>query len=391
MVDDLFVFGDDFEAILGILEEDEALEEEFTAVASDVQSADIICKDCGKKCKSKGGYKRHRAAKHGQDENRVNSDESNTNADKTKKTFILTAVILTKIVLKVLNSVKGNEVFSTSIRNELSSYKHKELEERSTEFSVMKALFEGYAKNGNTEKFYGAYYAQVPLKSTTFFPGLSHNAATLLATKLADGMLSYCNDLKSVTNKSQSSKTALSEKENTGLQYVGGYVLHKLYKKFARKSLPENQQAMAILKAGKLEQDTETQKLVSSLNRGGLWSITQPAQNIFFRTEHYFRQQTSKSGLLKIDIAGITESAIVDSQVISSFQSMVSDAEIVTISNVNKGVLHAIVSLYIRVRSYTFAKDVIQSHKIQSKHAKTKALRKEIIRSYDQDKQDRLG
>ncbi|XP_068707470.1 uncharacterized protein [Montipora foliosa] len=152
MVDDLFVFGDDFEAILGILEEDEALEEEFTAVASDVQSADIICKDCSKKCKSKGGYKRHRAAKHGQDENRVNSDESKSNADKTRKTFILTAVILTKIVLKVLKSVKGNEVFSTSIRNELSSYKHKELEEGSTEFSVMKALFEGYAKNGNTEK-----------------------------------------------------------------------------------------------------------------------------------------------------------------------------------------------------------------------------------------------
>ena len=78
------------------------------------------------------------------------------------------------------------------------------------------------------------------LKSTTFFPGLSHNATTLLATKLADGMLSYCNDLKSSSNKSQSLKTALSEKENAGLQYVGGYVLHKLHKKFARKSLPEN-------------------------------------------------------------------------------------------------------------------------------------------------------
>ena len=171
---------------------------------------------------------------------------------------------------------------------------------------------------------------------------------------------------------------------------VGGYVLHKLYKKFARKSLPENEQAMAILKAGKLEQGTETQKLVSSLNRGGLWSITQPAENIFFHTEHYFRQKTSKPGLLQIDIAGITESAIMDSQVISNFQSMVSDAEIVTISNVNKDVLHAIVSLYITVRSYTFAKDVIQRHKIQSKHAKTKALRKEIMRSCDQEKQDRL-
>jgi hypothetical protein len=36
VMDDLFVFGDDFDAILDILEEDEALEEQFTAVASDV-------------------------------------------------------------------------------------------------------------------------------------------------------------------------------------------------------------------------------------------------------------------------------------------------------------------------------------------------------------------
>ena len=35
-VDDLFVFGDDFEAILDLLEEDQALKEQFTAVASDV-------------------------------------------------------------------------------------------------------------------------------------------------------------------------------------------------------------------------------------------------------------------------------------------------------------------------------------------------------------------
>ena len=35
-MDDLFVFGDDFEAILDILEEDEVLEEQFTAVANDV-------------------------------------------------------------------------------------------------------------------------------------------------------------------------------------------------------------------------------------------------------------------------------------------------------------------------------------------------------------------
>ena len=55
----------------------------------------------------------------------------------------------------------------------------------------MKALFEGFAKNGNTERFCGTNHAQVPLKLTTFFTGLSHNVAALLAAKLADGILSY--------------------------------------------------------------------------------------------------------------------------------------------------------------------------------------------------------
>ncbi|XP_015748653.1 PREDICTED: uncharacterized protein LOC107328434 [Acropora digitifera] len=60
----LFLFGEEFEAILDILEDDEELEDEFTATAKDAQSTNIVCIDCGKKCKSSGGYKRHRAAKH---------------------------------------------------------------------------------------------------------------------------------------------------------------------------------------------------------------------------------------------------------------------------------------------------------------------------------------
>ncbi|KAK3749027.1 hypothetical protein QZH41_006228 [Actinostola sp. cb2023] len=38
-----------------------------------VQSTDIVCNDCGKKCKSRGGYNRHRAAKHKQNQNSTNS------------------------------------------------------------------------------------------------------------------------------------------------------------------------------------------------------------------------------------------------------------------------------------------------------------------------------
>ena len=78
-------------------------------------------------------------------------------------------------------------------------------------------------------------------------------------------------------------KTETVVKEKAGMQYLGSYVLHNLHKKHGRTNSVESQQAMAVLRAGKLESITDSsQKPVSALNRGGLWSITQPAQQIFF-------------------------------------------------------------------------------------------------------------
>lgn len=55
--------------------------------------------------------------------------------------------------------------------------------------------------------------------------------------------------MMSPTDDSPASHTTLSDKEKAGLQYIGGYVLHKLHKKYARNETPESQHAMAILKA----------------------------------------------------------------------------------------------------------------------------------------------
>ena len=43
--DDLFLFGDDFEAILDLLDEDEALQEQFSTVASEVSAnyINLVC------------------------------------------------------------------------------------------------------------------------------------------------------------------------------------------------------------------------------------------------------------------------------------------------------------------------------------------------------------
>ena len=67
---------------------------------------------------------------------------------------------------------------------------------------------------------------------------------------------------------------------------------------------------------------------------------------------------------------------------------MISDAELIPDSHVCKDVLHAIVTLYVRVRSFSFAKDKIQHYKIKQKQTKGKALRKELLRSCAEHEQD---
>ena len=90
------------------------------------------------------------------------------------------------------------------------------------------------------------------MKSTKFFTALSRNAATLLSTKVTDCHIAYCKRSKNSGDNAPTT-TVLSERERAGLQYLGGYVLHNLYKKHARTCTVESQQAMAILKAGKLD------------------------------------------------------------------------------------------------------------------------------------------
>ena len=294
------------------------------------------------------------------------------------------------MVGNAVRNVIETRVFAANLRNELSRYSYQQLEEGSDEFAAVKTMYERYARNGDTEKFYGKYYATVAAKSTQFFTGLSRNAATLLATKVADCLLVYCKQQKYSTEGSNAIKTVLSEKEKAGLQYLGGYVLHNLHKKHARNNSVESQQAMAILKAGKLESMTDSeQKLVSALTRGGLWSITEPVQQIFLKAECYFREFASKTNLQRIDITGITSKAISDSDILGYYKLMISDAELEPDSHVGKVVLHGIVRLYVMVRSFSFAKDIIQRYKIKAKQTKTKSLRKEISRSCQDEGQQR--
>lgn len=97
----------------------------------------------------------------------------------------------------------------------------------------------------------------------------------------------------------------LRENQKAELQYVSGYVLQNLYKKYCKANSIESQKAMAIRKAGKLDSmnlNTQKQELISRLSTGGLWTVTLPAFKIFLKTDEYFSQ--------RIDIVWITKTQL---------------------------------------------------------------------------------
>ena len=77
-----------------------------------------------------------------------------------------------------------------------------------------------------------------------------------------------------------------------------------------------------------------------------------------------------------------------DPQVTASYNVILSDAELEICNSVSKDILHStcIISLYVKVRSFSFAKDIVQKYKIKQKQGKAKALRKELEQS-SQDRQ----
>lgn len=109
-------------------------------------------------------------------------------------------------------------------------------------------------------------------------------------------------------------------------------MLHKLYSKVNNVYNPtaHTEQTASILKAGKAEDlhVAGSQKLISSLNRGGLWVISKQAQTIFKRIEHNFRILTSGSLQLKIDNAKIESKSACDVQLVSAYNTMLLDSDI---------------------------------------------------------------
>ena len=239
-------------------------------------------------------------------------------------------------------------------------------------------------KCNNLEKFYILSYDKLVNNSNETFKHISCKSSSVLMKATIDKIVSYNEDF---VNDDQDIITKnLSNEELAGLQYLGGYVLQKLHKKIKNSKnfmSDESQQILSILEAGRGEPN-ENFELINVLDRGGLWYITKDMEKILIVTEKFFCIQTVKLNLTKcshIPLNTYVSKITRLSQVNGWFEQLVSNVEISVNDIARKKCLYMILNLYLRIRSYTFAQDVIQKYRITKKQHKKKGLRKEISKN----------
>ena len=161
-----------------------------------------------------------------------------------------------------------------------------------------------------------------------------------------------------------------------GLYHFGGYILHKIYRNLncLEQKSENNQQAMEILLSIRSTEQRSIATFVDELSRGGLWKITEDMEKIFLITEKYFSVQTAETGIREISIPTLVDNLIKFPPLSLAFHHMVSECN----TSVNEGVeinlLSSILTLFLRVRTFPFTKDIVTKKK--RKIANDEALRK---------------
>lgn len=169
----------------------------------------------------------------------------------------------------------------------------------------------------------------------------------------------------------------LSEKEYAALQYLSGHVVHKIYLKL-RKSTHWNkehfQQSINLLKSFKVEAN-DKHKFVKAKDRGGLWYICDGVINIFEETEYEFKKVTLKP-VTKIDYPLIVRALMSNYSIKADWRKVTCDS--VIDADVGKDLLEKLLGLFLRIRGFSYAKDMKEKHKMNAKTSKKKSLRTEL-------------
>lgn len=339
------------------------------------------CNFCEKVCKSKRGLSRHITCKHkdkGKDEAGTSSHEQKP-VETEKK---LHPLQLKSMIKKSIAKLVSEGCYPALILNEMESYQF-EMDDVLFAYEKCKQIIDAF--NGNAEKFLPCFYKCVS-DGQGLFQRLSKYPSLLVGFELANQVLAHLNDANNP--KSMSSKffdvSVLTEKEKACIAYLSGYVFGTYYRRIRRSkqwNTALSQQYLSLLMAGKTSDSAEQngKSLIAAKNRGGLWTVSNDAIQIFIHVEAQFRTETS-SLQKKISCGDMVTILLGNCHVLALLSKIRSISEQEVSKEISVNLLEKLITLYIRVRSFSYARDQMQKHKIQIQKGRTKSLRTDIKR-----------
>ena len=231
----------------------------------------------------------------------------------------------------------------------------------------------------SNENFYSCFYERIVGKSEDYFQ--LDDVAVIISRKFGDQLLRFYKEKETSQSCHDEIVTKnLSDKEVDSLNYLAGYVLKNLYTKYKKLSIknPECLEAAELVLAGKNESEIPNSNLIKALSRGGLWSITTQIQRLFVITEKYFLLQTHTQKR-SVQVSDIVNNLIKFMPIQETFKAVAISCDVEPTEEVRNNVLNALLTLYLRIGTFSYAKDIVQKSKAKVvKKTKDAALRKNL-------------
>ena len=183
--------------------------------------------------------------------------------------------------------------------------------------------------------------------------------------------LSQMRDEGESTSKPAQQVMQIDPAERGPLSYIGGYIVSKLFQTNKRKTGPQNEELQALLQ--NMKSSDQSSSFISARTRGGLVTPCDDLVGILEEAEISFRKEVTKSKLVlrNIPTENICFSTLRSPAVKSLWDNIVTQ----------KLCLENVVKLYLKVRSFSYAKDYVTKYKIKEKQVNKRALRKDMKQS----------
>jgi hypothetical protein len=359
---------------LAILESETAeVDSEFHDALEEIEGKKSFpCPNCDKVCKSKGGLTKHTNAKHREKPADLPSSlptESDMSLDSLNG---IIEAIKTNLITEDLYGAEINKFIKNASCSEAL-------------FNAVFPLYTKFCRKKNQDKLLETFYGLLP-NASEYLNCTNSNAASIIMIEIPDHLVGHfkvCQERELAKTKPtiSTSDIKLDPSERGPLSYVAGYIVSKLYQKSRNTKAKPDEGLQELLRSLK---STETDNsFIQARSRGGLVTPSDNLMGIMEEAEICFRKTVGEDELVlrNIPTEMICESTLSSPVVKSLWENIVLESGTNETSPTQKLCLENIVKLYVRVRSFSYARDYISKYKIKEKQTKSKSLRKDLKRS----------